>query len=124
MTPLPANSCARFYIMVFLRRLGAELWSKKSYPSLKPLSSYVNELIERIHMLQSWIDVGPPSVFWITGFYFTHAFLTGVLQNFARKYKHPIDAVGFDYSCMPQGDYSVKPEDGAYVNGMFLEGCK
>jgi len=108
---------------MFISRI-PELWSKKSYPSLKPLSSYVNELIERIHMLQSWIDVGPPSVFWITGFYFTHAFLTGVLQNFARKYKHPIDAVGFDYSCMPQGDYSVKPEDGAYVNGMFLEGCK
>merc|ERR1719183_2039196 len=30
----------------------------------------------------------------------------------------------FDFKCMPEGDYSTKPEDGAYVRGVFLEGCK
>ena len=75
-------------------------------------------------VVQDWIEVGPPSVFWISGFFFTHAFLTGIGQNFARKYKLPIDMVGFDFTCLPEGDYSVKPEDGAYVRGVFLEGCK
>jgi len=102
-----------------------KMWADKSYPSMKPLAAYVTELLKRIHMLQSWIDDGAPPMFWYTGFFFTHAFLTGVLQNYARKYKLPIDTVVFDFEALKAShDVTVKPEDGAYCNGMFLEGCQ
>jgi dynein heavy chain len=101
------------------------MWAKKSYPSLKPLAAYVSELLKRLAMLQKWIDEGAPPRFWITGFFFTHAFLTGVLQNFARKRKLPIDSVVFDFKAMPStADFSKKPEDGAFCHGIFMEGCK
>ena len=99
------------------------MWAKVSYPSLKPLSSYVAELLERLAFFQSWLDDGPPTIFQMPHFFFVQAFMTGVLQNYARKYTIPIDTVEFDfeyYKEMP----TEQPEDGAFTHGLFLEGAR
>ncbi|GAX74205.1 hypothetical protein CEUSTIGMA_g1654.t1 [Chlamydomonas eustigma] len=102
------------------------LWKGSvSFPSLKPLASYTVDLLARLNMLQTWYEEGAPSVFWISGFFFTPSFTTAALQNYARKHKLPIDTVGFDFVMMgtDPNEYKNGPEDGIYIHGLYLEGC-
>lgn len=73
------------------------MWAGKSYPSRKPLASYISDLIERVAFFQSWVTNGIPIIHWISGFFFTQSFLTGAKQNFARRHKVAIDMVDFEF---------------------------
>ncbi|KAL1497384.1 hypothetical protein ABEB36_008364 [Hypothenemus hampei] len=101
------------------------VWATKSYPSLKPLGSYILDLIARLKFFQDWIDKGAPMVFWLSGFYFTQSFLTGVLQNYSRQKRLPIDWIHFEfYVTKFEQEVENAPEVGVYCKGLFLEGAR
>ncbi|KAJ7552701.1 hypothetical protein O6H91_06G065600 [Diphasiastrum complanatum] len=99
-----------------------ELWKKVSYPSLKPLSSYIKDLLERITYFQSWYEIGLPVIHWISGFFFAQSFMTAAMQNYARKHKYAIDMLAFDFYAIDTAP-SQPPDEGVYIQGLFLEGC-
>lgn len=102
-------------------------WSKVGFLSLKPLASWISDCNARIDFLNGWIKDGTPIKFWFSGFFFPQAFLTGTLQNYARKNKIPIDRVAYDYimlDTIKHTDVKEAPSGGCYIYGLFLEGCK
>ena len=102
------------------------LWAKAAYPSLKPLAAWVDDLAKRLDFIGKWVESGTPPAYWVSGFFFPQAFLTGTLQNYARKYKVAIDTVDFDFHMLQSDgpDIAAKPEDGVYIYGLFLEGAR
>jgi len=99
------------------------MWLKKSFPSLKPLGSYIKDLMERLNWFQHWLETGLPTVLWITRFFFTHGFLTANKQNYARKYGIAIDLLSYDFEVIRDEATAETPADGMLVCGMYLEGC-
>lgn len=77
------------------------LWQQggegKGFLSLKPLASWIQDLNDRIKFLTDWYDEGTPSVYWISGFFFPQAFLTGTMQNYARKRVIAIDKLKYRF---------------------------
>lgn len=81
-----------------------ENWIKVSYPTLKPLSSYMTDLTDRMQFMRQWVLHGHPSCFWLAGFFFPHGFITGVLQTYARKHSLPIDLLHFEFEVLAAVD--------------------
>lgn len=45
-------------------------WEKVGYPSLKPLASWIDDLILRFDFIGSWLYNGNPKTYWIPSFFF------------------------------------------------------
>lgn len=98
-----------------------------------------------------WMKKGHPNAFWLSGFFFPHGFVTGVLQAFARKHTKAIDFLKFKFNCLDlrterraaqkskaeaggdatKGSCSLDindeelitkaPTDGVYIYGLYIE---
>jgi len=119
-----------------------KLWSVVAYPSLKPLGAWVQDLKRRLKLFADWLEHGPPTVYWLSGFFFTQSFLTGTMQNYARAHQIAIDELSFDFQVMPHihvtqqakdannatnssdGCSVEAPTDGCYIYGLYLEGAR
>lgn len=47
-----------------------KVWDTLGFLSLKPLSSWCEDLVARIKFLTDWYDSGTPNFFWFSGFFF------------------------------------------------------
>ncbi|XP_063073303.1 dynein axonemal heavy chain 6 [Engraulis encrasicolus] len=119
-------------------------WANAAYPSLKPLASWVKDLTLRTQFVENWITSGQPRSFWISGLFFPQGFLTGALQNHARKYNLPIDELNFCFNMVPvyrdqavaaeklkeeEDDVDIDEElpvieDGVLVHGMYMDASR
>jgi dynein heavy chain len=99
---------------------------RTTYPSQKPLASWVRDLIERVEFLTQWAVTGrQPLIFWMSAFSFPTGFLTAVLQQAARNNGVSIDTLSWEFPVTTLDDVNIveQPKDGVYIRGLFLEGA-
>jgi len=105
-----------------------KIWEKKAYPSLKPLSSWIKDLIERVDFFRLWLTGGQPACFPLPAFFFQQGFMTGILQMHARHYQIPIDSLSFSFKILNDkesaADVAEPPADGVFIEGFFLDGAR
>ena len=96
-------------------------WLKVSYPSLKSLPVWIDDLSARVNFIRNWLK-SPPPTYWISAFFFPQGFLTAVLQTYSRKYLTPIDKLSFTFDFF--SDAEAEATEGVYIHGLWMEGCR
>lgn len=93
-------------------------WEAAAWPSVIPLSRWIVDLQERVSFIRNWTVEGVPKVVWFSGFSYPQAFLTGTLQNYARRAKIAIDELVFDFQVTSK---PVELEHAMTISGLFLQ---
>jgi dynein heavy chain len=52
-------------------------WVEFAYLSLKPLTSWFQDLLDRLEFMKNWLEEEPKS-YWLSCFFFPQGFLTAV----------------------------------------------
>ena len=96
---LTSNELDEMYF-AFINNQIPKNWKNSSYPSLKPLGSWIEDLCKRIEFMKNWLLNDNPPSFWLSGFFYHQGFITGILQTHSRKYKIPIDCLSFKFKVL------------------------
>lgn len=102
-------------------------WRTLAYPTLRPLGSWLQNLLQRTQQLVEWTaDLGVPKVVWLSGLFNPQSFLTAVMQTTARRNDWPLDkTVVLTEVTKKQPDQIDAPSrDGAFIHGLTLEGAR
>ncbi|XP_052105827.1 dynein axonemal heavy chain 6-like isoform X2 [Mytilus californianus] len=157
----------------FLAQRVPQRWKNAAYESCKPLGSWIYDLKLRVDFFAMWAELiitnteklikqavstkgatevegedlmrNLPRAFWLSGFFFPQGFLTGVLQNHARKVGISVDSLVFNFEVLTSktdtedslGDlkqklsirevaFTGKPhtDDGIIIFGLYLDGAR
>ena len=104
-----------------------ETWTACAWPSLRPLASWLSDMLARHNQLALWTaDMATPKVTWLPGLFNPQAFLTAVMQVTARKSELPLDklAVVSDVTKKGVDEIEAATREGAYIHGLYLDGAR
>lgn len=107
-----------------LKNAVPEIWARNAYPSLKPLASWVKDLGARIKFFHEWLEKGVPKKIWISAFFNSQSFFTGVLQNYARKTHISFDSLIIEHEVLSDTADLSHLTEGSTIYGLYIEGAK
>jgi len=113
---------------LFLDRI-PPTWQKRAWPSMRPLSSWLNDFNLRLAQLEEW-QTNPaeiPKVTWLSGLVNPQSFLTAVCQVTAKAQKWELDKLQTWTDVTKKmliDDVDRSSPDGAFVIGLNVQGAR
>lgn len=103
-------------------------WEKYAYASKKTLMDWFQDMRDRNAQLVLWSEgeLLTPAVVWISALFNPMSYLTAIMQVTARAASLPLDdmcLVTEVLNTKEKNDFPEFAEDGAYINGFYLEGA-
>jgi dynein heavy chain len=104
-------------------------WAKRAWPSLRGLNAWLMDFSSRLAQLEEWQNnpAEIPKVTWLSGLANPQSFLTAICQVTAQANKWELDKLvtWTDPSKkMEEKEVERKAVEGAYINGLKLQGCR
>merc|ERR1712072_901636 len=113
---------------LFLERVPAT-WSKRSWASMRGLTSWLNDWTARLLQLEDWQNnpMEIPRVTWISGLVNPQSFLTAICQVTAQKNQWELDKLVTWTDITKKltvSEVEGSAREGAYVIGLKLQGAR
>merc|ERR1719460_2097404 len=103
-------------------------WGKLGFPSTRPLASWLGNLKERCGQLDEWCDdpIVIPKVVDIAKLFNPQSYLTAIKQKCCQEQMLELDKLQVFTDVLRKGrpQIDASSRDGAYVDGLYLEGCR
>ncbi|XP_058809033.1 dynein axonemal heavy chain 10 [Phymastichus coffea] len=102
-------------------------WARLAPDTRKRLASWMEHFEKRISQYTSWSGCNEPVVVWLSGLHNPETYLAALVQMACRKNNWPLDRSVIYTAVSPFGkaeQVEERPEEGCYVQGLFLEGAR
>jgi len=103
-------------------------WTRKAWPSLRGLGSWMLNLLARVTQLSDWTaDLVLPRCIWLSGLFNPQSFLTAVMQTTARRNDWALDRTVIQCEVTKKAspdEIQTVARDGCYIHGLTLEGAR
>ncbi|CAD7704939.1 unnamed protein product [Ostreobium quekettii] len=92
------------------------------------LSAWFHDVLKRHEQLSAWTagDIATPNSVWLSGMFNPKAFLTAVMQTYARANKLPLDMMKFmtEVTSKTVENICEPAPVGVYIHGLVMEGAR
>ncbi|CAM9682439.1 unnamed protein product, partial [Phaeothamnion confervicola] len=104
-------------------------WTKRAWPSLRPLASWLGDLTARLQQLDDW-QTNPaeiPRTTWISGLVNPQSFLTAICQVTAQRNQWELDKLVTQTEVTRKyglDEVEAHSKDGALIIGLSMQGAR
>merc|ERR1712070_828213 len=101
-------------------------WRKKAPATKMNLANWMDHFQRRAKQYKKWTVSGEPKVMWLSGLHIPETYLAALVQQCCRAKRWALDRSSLftkTTKWLTVEEVPKKPEHGAYVTGLFLEGA-